>query len=154
MARKKMWWQDQNDFVKPFVVNPHRDPCDCSQGLPLRITGYSEKQGPEYYCPVCRWAFWVVLQKPTADQVKFEKRFNPDASEKTMSYYRLCNKPGVKWGSTPETVMIDQLGRMLPTFLTVQLKRYWNRKYCEKYPSTERGKAYAERKKKEAKNRS
>lgn len=143
----KQWWQSKDDPVKPWKIGPFKDPCDCSQGLPLAVSGLSEKQGPTHYCPVCRWAFWPIEMKPTAAQINYEKKTNPDAKAENMSYIRMCNKPSVTWGSSSETKMIDQLGGQLPQFLTVQLREYWNRKYCEKYPSTERGKAWAEKQK-------
>ena len=110
LSRKKLWWQDQNDPVKPWVVDNKRDPCDCSQGFYLAVSGYSDKQGPTHYCPGCRWGFWPVLFKPTAAQVNEAKKTDPKASEATMSYMKMCNKPGPKWGTSPENLMIDQLG--------------------------------------------
>lgn len=144
MAREKMWWQDKNDVIKPWVINHHRDPCDCSQNFHLAVTGMSEKQGPTHYCPGCRWAFWPVEMKPTANQISLAKKTYPEACEANMKYTKMRNQPGIKWGATPETAMIDQLGKE-PTFLTKALKIYWLNKYCDKYPSSDAAKRRAER---------
>lgn len=143
MARTKMWWQDPNDVIKPWVINLHRDPCDCSQHFHLRVTGMSEKQGPTHYCPGCRWAFWPVELKPNANQISHAKKTYPDACEANMKYIKMRNRPGLKWGSSPETAMIDQLGKGL-SFLTEQLKKYWSDKYCNKYPNSDLAKRRAE----------
>ena len=145
MARQKMWWQSKEEEVKPWIIDPRRDPCDCSQGFKLAVSGYSEKQGPTHYCPCCRWGFWPVIMKPTAAQVKEIQKTHPDLKEADLTYTKLRNKPAATWGGSPETVMIDHLGGKLPTFLTVALRRYWNKKWCEKYPNTERGKAYRQK---------
>jgi hypothetical protein len=142
MARTKIWWQDPNDVIAPWVINLHRDPCDCSQGFHLKVTGMSEKQGPTHYCPCCRWAFWPVEMKPSADQINLAKKTDPEACEANMKYIKMRNKPGALWGSAGETRMVDQLGKG-HTFLTVKLNEYWNKKYCKKYPSSELAKRRA-----------
>lgn len=151
----KQWWQDQKKPVKPWIIDKNRDPCNDSQWAKLRQTGYSEKQGPTYYCPICRWAFWPVKMIPSTEQVNYEKLTNPNATSENMSYIKLCNKPPRIQGQKPEYTMMMQLGKLSPDFLTEELKEYWLDKYCEKYPSTEiaiRRKKYKE-KLKEAYNR-
>jgi len=137
-ARKKMWWQDQSDYVKPYVIDRRRDPCDCSQDFELAQTGCSDSQGPTHYCPGCRWAFWPITIKPTASQLKEIQKTNPSATVDNMTYVKLCNKPPLKWGATHKNIMIDQLGggKFSPYFLTAELKEYWLDLYCKKYPST------------------
>lgn len=142
-----MAWSGLKKVVKPFEYNYLRDPCDCSQHFKLAITGLSEKQGPTHYCPGCRWAFWVVEVKPTADQISLAKKDDLKSSEATMKYTRLANKPIPKWNSSPETMMIDQLGKLGHTFLTKALRNYWLDKYCDKYPNTNIAKARAKYKK-------
>jgi len=139
----KQWWQGP-DIVKPFVPNYHRDPCDCSQEFQLEVTGMSQKQGPTHYCPGCRWAFWPIEMKPTAEQLTEIKKIDPKATVESMTYIKMRNKPPPGWGSSPETVMIDQLGKGQP-FLTQALQRYWTKKYAEKYPNSEIGKAWAQK---------
>lgn len=128
-------WTDKKK-VKPWKFDRRREECDCSQYAPLRVSGYSEKQGPTHYCPICGWAFWSVLQRPTADQIILMKQTHPEANEFNMSYIRMCNKP-LSPHNTPHTqkqVMIDQLGKLYPSFLTKSLREYWTDLYCEKYP--------------------
>lgn len=145
-----MAWSGLKKPVKPWVIDLQRDPCDCSQKLPLSISGYSEKQGPTHYCPVCRWCFWTVEMKPSADQISLAKKDHPEACEANMKYMKLRNKPNAKWGSTSETLMLDQIGKLNPSFLTVKLREYWAKKYCEKYPNSDRAKARARMKEAEA----
>jgi len=133
----KMWTNKKR--VKPWKFNTRREECECSQYAPLRISGMSEKQGPTHYCPVCRWAFWPILQKPSADQIALMKETYPDANEANMSYTRMCNKPGLSaYNSsfTKKEIMIDQIGMSLPYFLTERLRKYWLDQYCEKYPKS------------------
>ena len=117
-------------------MDPRREPCDCSQWRPLVQSGYSEQQGPTHYCPVCRWAFWSIIKQPSQAQLDDLKKDNPHLTLKDVSYIKLCNKPPIEIGRTIKTTMIDQLGGLLPTFLTASLREYWLNKYCEKYPSS------------------
>lgn len=144
----KMWWQDQRPQIKPWVVDKHRDPCDCSQYVPLRVTGISMEQGPTHYCPVCKWAFWSVIQRPTAAQLGYEQRTNPKASVESMSYIKLCNKPKAA-AKTTKTIMIEQLGGHMPTFLTEALKEYWINEFCKLFPNSWIAKSRAAKKKAE-----
>jgi len=147
----KMWTNKKR--VKPWKFNTRREECECSQHAPLRISGMSEKQGPTHYCPICRWAFWPILQKPSADQIALMKETYPDANEANMSYTRMCNKPALSsYNSTMprKTIMIDQLGKMLPSFLTNTLRKYWLRLYCEEYPNSVMAQNRIEMKKEEA----
>lgn len=136
-----MAWSGLTKKVTPFEYNYQRDPCDCSQHFTLAITGLSEKQGPTHYCPGCRWAFWVVEVKPTADQISLAKKDDPQITEANMKYTKLANKPIPKWGSSSETMMIDQLGKLGSSFLTKALQNYWADKYCDKYPNSDFAKA-------------
>lgn len=139
-----MVWSSKKP-IKPWVIDFRRDPCDCSQQLPLSVSGYSEKQGPTHFCPVCRWGFWTVEMKPSADQIALAKLDHPEACEANMKYFKLRNKPNPKWGSTAETLMIDQYGKLEPQFLTVKLRKYWLNKYCDKYPNSEKATRRAKR---------
>lgn len=127
--------------VEPWTYDWKRDPCDCSQSFKLAVTGMSEKQGPTHYCPGCRWAFWTIEMKPSADQIALAKKDDPKACEASMKYTKLRTKPVPTGGTTPENLMIDQLGKHGLTFLTTALNQYWAVKYCEKYPNSERAKA-------------
>lgn len=135
-ARKKMWWQDQSDPVKPYVIDLRRDPCGCSQNFKLRQTGYAENQGPTHFCPGCRWAFWPVKISPTASQITEIKKTIPEATNESLSYIKMCNKPPLKWGTSHKNIMIDQLGGKSMVFLTSDIRAYWVNLYCEKYPTT------------------
>ncbi len=141
----KQWWQSKDDPVKPYIIDPRREPCDCSQGFKLAVSGYSDKQGPTHYCPGCRWAFWPVIIKPTAAQLVDIRKTHPKIKEDDLKYTKLCNKPAATWGGSPASVMIDHLGGKMPTFLTAALRAYWDKKWCEKYPNTERGKKYKQK---------
>jgi len=132
--------------IEPFEYNWKRDPCDCSQDFILAVSGYSEKQGPTHFCPGCRWAFWTVEMKPTADQISLAKKDDPKACEASMKYLRLANKPLPKWGSTTETMMIDQIGKLQPSFMMKKDLEHFIKKYCEKYPSSELAKTRAKAK--------
>ena len=133
----KQWWQSDKKTVKPWVIDLRRDPCDDSQWAPLRQSGYSKKQGPTHYCPICRWAFWPVKFTPTISQVEYQKLTDPNASIDSMSYIKMCNKPSPRYGQTVEYTMMQQLANLSPDFLTHEIKEYWQDKYCKKYPSTE-----------------
>jgi hypothetical protein len=126
--------------VKPWKFNTRREECECSQYAPLRITGMAEKQGPTHYCPICRWAFWPILHKPSADQISLMKQKYPEANEQNMSYIKMCNKPEpptYSRSSTKKHAMIDQLGKDRPYFLTERLRKYWLALYCKKYPESD-----------------
>lgn len=142
----KMWWQDQRKQVKPWVIDRRRDPCDCSQGAKLRQTGYSEHQGPTHYCPVCRWAFWPIVMKPTAAQVDQEKRSNPNATYESMTYIKLYNRPGKNWTNAVKNKMTDQMVKLMPSFLTESMKEHFIKLYCKRYPNS---KIASERKRRE-----
>jgi hypothetical protein len=146
MARKKMWWQDPNPLVKPWIINLHRDPCNCNQGFHLRLTGMSKKQGPTHYCPGCRWAFWPVEMKPSYAQVRLAQKTRHDASGENMKYIKMRNKPSADGSQTLRYKMIDQLGPS-PLFLTDDLKKYWRKKYCDKYPNSDIAKRQAKKEK-------
>jgi hypothetical protein len=147
----KLWWQDPKPAVKPWKIDKKRDPCACSLRSPLRVSGYSETQGPTHYCPFCRWGFWKVIMKPTSAQVDYERITNYSASLESMTYEKFRNKPEAPKGKDPKDVMIDQLGGLLPYYLTAELKEYWDAKYCEKYPNSVR--AIARKKREEEKKK-
>jgi len=130
-------WSWGKRIVKPFIKNLNPDPCECSQNLNPKPTGYKSSQCPEYYCEVCRIGFWVCEIKPDAEQINLEKKTNPDATGETMKYYALRKKPMDVWGKSSETQMIDQLGGKLPWFLSKEKKEYWMKKYEEKYPNSD-----------------
>lgn len=133
----KQWWQGNKKPVKPWVIEIGRDPCDDSQWAPLCQSGLSEKQGPTHYCPICRWAFWPVKMFPTTEQVNYARLSDPSASMASMTYTKMCNKPKPQNGNTSEYIMMLQLAKLSPDFLSEELKEYWGNKYCEIFPSTE-----------------
>jgi hypothetical protein len=126
--------------VKKWKLDTNREKCNCSQYALLMVSGYSEKQGPTHYCPVCRWAFWPVMQKPTANQINLMKKDDPEACEANMKYIKMCNKPDQSYGKTSKNIMIEQFGRLIPYFLTDSLKEYWINLYCEKFPNCDMAK--------------
>jgi len=132
--------------IEPWVINPKPDPCDCSQDAKLRVSGYSEKQGPTHFCPVCRWAFWPWEMKPSADQINLMKKTYPEACEANMKYTKLRTSAQPKWGSTSDVATIDQVGKLQPDFMMAKDLEHFNKKYCEKYPSSEMAKRRAEAK--------
>ena len=120
--------------TKPFVFDDRRDSCDCSQQIEkLSVTGYSNEQGPVKYCPVCRIGFWEHLIQPTPLQVTLAQKTDSRYNMQNMQYYVLKRKPKNKWGSTPESTMVDQLGKC-PTWMSEESKAYWLKEYCKKYP--------------------
>jgi len=130
-----MVWKKKKP-IKEWTFDTKREPCDCSQTAPLRISGYSEKQGPTHFCPICRWGFWPVLIKPSKEQVVLFQISYPEANEKNMSYMKMCNKPAQgQYGKSTDDIMLDQMGKLMPDFLTEGLKEYWIEKYCAKYPN-------------------
>lgn len=144
-------WVKKKPIV-PWVINPKHDPCDCSQDAKLRISGYSEKQGPTHYCPVCRWAFWPWEMKPSADQINLMKKTYPDACEANMKHTRLRTSAQPKWGSTSEIATVDQVGKLQPDFMMAKDLEYFNVKYCEKYPSSDMAKRRAAEKEEKEKH--
>jgi hypothetical protein len=142
-----MLWPKPKPFKK-WKIDLRREPC-CNQWRSLVVSGFSEKQGPTHYCPVCRWAFWPVNQQPSQRQLDDWKLDYPSATLESVSYIKLCNKPSIQVSRTVKTIMIDQLGGSNPSFLTRSLKEYWVTKYCEKYPNSTLAKNMEEFKKKE-----
>ena len=123
---------------KEWVIDARRDPCECSQKLPLTPTGYSDEQCPSKYCPVCKVGFWYVKFEPTFPQVEEAKKKynNTKITQKDLTYYAYRKVPNGRYGTSPENVMIDQLGGKLPDFLSKRKKEYWREKYMDKYPNS------------------
>jgi len=49
---------------------------------------------------------------------------------------KMCNKPAQgQYGKSTDDIMLDQMGKLMPDFLTEGLKEYWIEKYCAKYPN-------------------
>lgn len=132
--------------IEPWVINTNHDPCDCSQDAKLRVSGYSKKQGPTHYCPVCRWAFWPWEMKPSADQINLMKKTYPEACEANMKYKKLRTSAPPGFSSTSEAETILQVGKLQPDFMLAKDLENFNIKYCEKYPSSEMAKRRAEAK--------
>ncbi len=134
--------------VKEWVIDTTPDSCDCSLIPKLKPTGYADNQCASYYCPICHIGFWLCEVKPTLNQVQEAKKINADITEKDMIYHVFKRTPKGKWGSNPETVMIDQFGKCMPYWLTQKQKDYWMKKYCERYPNSVKAKAWKEKNKK------
>ena len=121
--------------LKPWIVDTRRDPCDCNQHVDLMQTGFGAEQGCVKYCPVCKIGFWEVLIQPTPLQVIEAQKSDPRISMSIMQYTVLKREPKNKWGSTPENIMIDQLGKS-PWWLSEESRVYWLKQYIKKYPNS------------------
>ena len=84
--------------------------------------------------------------KPSADQINLMKKTYPEACEANMKYTKLRTSAQPKWGATSDSATIDQVGKLQPDFMMAKDLEHFNKKYCEKYPSSEMAKRRAEAK--------
>jgi len=141
--------------LNEWKVDASTDRCDCSQQIKLEPTGYSDSQAPSKYCPICRIGFWLVEIKPSLNQLtQARSKYNNIAiKESDMSYTALRREPLPTWNSNTKlraenvkNKMIDQLGKLLPWWLTDKQKAYWAKKYDERYPNSDIAKKRKENK--------